>query len=51
MKDELVVEEWLKEEEEYLQGLLKEPLLETLEMEYDKLLGTASMSLFFLISR
>ena len=39
-KDELVVEEWLKEEEEYLRGLSKEPLLETLEMEYYKLLVT-----------
>jgi hypothetical protein len=39
-RDELVVEEWLKEEEEYLQGLSKEPLLETLEMEYYKLLVT-----------
>lgn len=38
--DELVVEEWLKEEEEYLRGLSKEPLLETLEMEYYKLLVT-----------
>jgi hypothetical protein len=36
--DELVVEGWLKEEEEYLRGLSKEPLLETLEMEYYKLL-------------
>jgi len=40
MKDKSVVEEWLKEEEDYLWGLLKEPLLETLEMEYYKLLVT-----------
>jgi hypothetical protein len=36
--DELVVVDWLKEEAEYLRGLSKEPLLETLEMEYYKLL-------------
>jgi hypothetical protein len=39
-EDELVIVDWLKEEEEYLRGLLKEPLLETLEMEYYKLLVT-----------
>jgi hypothetical protein len=39
-RDELVIEEWLKEEEEYLRGLSKEPILETLEMEYYKLLVT-----------
>jgi hypothetical protein len=39
-RDELVVEEWLKEEEEYLQWISKEPLLKTLEMEYYKLLVT-----------
>jgi hypothetical protein len=51
--DKLVVEEWLKEEEEYLRGLLKEPLLETLEMEYYKLLVALGDSeyVFFLISR
>jgi len=53
-KDELVVEEWLKEEGGYLRRLSKEPLLETLEMEYYKLLvtlGTASTSSFFLSSQ
>ena len=29
-----MVKDWLKEEEEYLRGLSKEPLEETLEMEY-----------------
>jgi hypothetical protein len=42
--DELVVVNWLKEEEEYLRGLSKEPLLETLEMEYYKLLVTLADS-------
>ena len=37
-KDMLTVKEWLKEEEEYLRGLSKEPLEETFEMEYYKLL-------------
>ena len=31
-----VVEDWLKEEGEYLQALKKEPPEETLEMEYYK---------------
>ena len=38
--DELVVVDWLKEEEECLRGLSKEPLVETLEREYYKLLVT-----------
>jgi hypothetical protein len=42
--DEQVVVNWLKEEEEYLRGLSKEPLLETLEMEYYKLLVTLADS-------
>jgi hypothetical protein len=52
-RDELVVEEWLKEEGEYLRGLSKEPLVETLEMEYYKLLVTLGDSeyVYFLISR
>jgi len=33
-----VVKKWLQEEEEYLRGLSKEPLEETLEMEYCKML-------------
>jgi hypothetical protein len=33
-----VVQEWLQEEEAYLRGLSKEPLDETLEMEYYKML-------------
>jgi hypothetical protein len=37
-QDMATVKEWLKEEEEYLRGLSKEPLEETLEMEYYKLL-------------
>jgi hypothetical protein len=37
-QDMATVKEWLKEEEEYLRGLSKEPLDETLEMEYYKLL-------------
>lgn len=32
------VEGWLREEETYLRGLSKEPLEETLEMEYYKML-------------
>ena len=36
--DMVMVKEWLKEEEEYLRGLSKEPLEEMLEMEYYKLL-------------
>lgn len=42
--DEQVVDVWLKEEQEYLRGLSKEPLLETLEMEYYKLLVTLEVS-------
>ena len=34
----MVVQEWLREEEAYLRGLSKEPLEETLEMEYYKML-------------
>jgi hypothetical protein len=37
-QDMAMVKEWLKEEEEYLRGLSKKPLEETLEMEYYKLL-------------
>lgn len=37
-QDMATVKEWLKAEEEYLRGLSKEPLEETLEMEYYKLL-------------
>jgi hypothetical protein len=37
-QDMAMVKEWLKEEERYLRGLSKEPLEETLEMEYYKLL-------------
>lgn len=33
-----VVEGWLEEEQEYLRGLTKEPIEETLEMEYYELL-------------
>lgn len=33
-QDGTTVEGWLKEEEVYLRGLTKEPLHETLEMEY-----------------
>jgi hypothetical protein len=43
-QDMTVVKEWLKEEEEYLRGLSKEPLEETLEMEYYKLLLNLSAS-------
>jgi glucan phosphorylase len=35
--DGAVVEGWLREEETYLRGLSKEPLEETLEMEYYKM--------------
>jgi glucan phosphorylase len=35
--DGAVVEGWLHEEESYLRGLSKEPLEETLEMEYYKM--------------
>jgi hypothetical protein len=37
-QDMVMVKEWLKEEEEYLRGLSKKPLEETLTMEYYKLL-------------
>ena len=43
-RDMEMVKEWLKEEEEYLKGLSKEPLEETLEMEYYKLLLNLSTS-------
>jgi len=43
-RDMDMVKEWLKEEEEYLRGLSKEPLEETLEMEYYKLLVNLSNS-------
>lgn len=33
-----IVKRWLREEEEYLRGLTKEPAEETLEMEYYKML-------------
>jgi hypothetical protein len=34
LKDEKEFEGWLQEEKEYLRGLAKEPISETLEMEY-----------------
>jgi hypothetical protein len=34
VEDDAVFEKWLSQEREYLQGLKKEPLNETLEMEY-----------------
>jgi hypothetical protein len=34
ISDEGAFESWLQEEKEYLQGLKKEPLAETLHMEY-----------------
>ena len=37
-RDMVMVKEWLKEEEEYLRWLSKEPVEKTLEMEYYKLL-------------
>lgn len=43
-RDMTMVKDWLKEEEEYLRGLSKEPLEETLEMEYYKLLLNLSTS-------
>ena len=43
-RDMVMVKEWLKEEKEYLRGLSKEPLEETLEMEYYKLLLNLSAS-------
>ena len=39
-----MVKHWLKEEEEYLRGLSKEPMEETLEMEYYMLLLNLSTS-------
>ena len=38
--DAEVVKVWLREEEEYLRGLTKEPTEETLEMEYYTMLTT-----------
>lgn len=38
------VEIWLHEEETYLRGLSKEPLEETLEMEYYKMVLNVHMS-------
>jgi len=43
-QDMHMVKEWLKEEEEYLRGLSKEPMEETLEMEYYKLLLSLNAS-------
>jgi hypothetical protein len=43
-QDMAMVKHWLKEEEEYLRGLSKEPLEETLEMEYYMLLLNLSTS-------
>ena len=43
-RDTDIVKDWLKEEEEYLRGLSKEPLEETLEMEYYKLLLSLNAS-------
>jgi hypothetical protein len=37
-QDMSMVKDWLKEEEEYLRGLSKEPLEETLEVKYYSLL-------------
>lgn len=34
VEDEATFAEWLSQEKEYLMGLTKEPLVETLEMEY-----------------
>jgi hypothetical protein len=34
IQDEAVFEQWLEEEHKYLSGLSKEPLEETLQMEY-----------------
>ena len=34
IEDDSVFETWLAEEKEYLLGLSKEPLVETMEMEY-----------------
>jgi|ERR1700678_1457707 hypothetical protein len=39
-----VVKEWLREEELYLRGLSKEPLEETLEMEYYKMLQSLTVT-------
>jgi hypothetical protein len=43
-RDMDIVKDWLKEEDEYLRGLSKEPLEETLEMEYYKLLLSLNAS-------
>jgi hypothetical protein len=42
--DGVTVEGWLREEETYLRGLSKEPLEETLEMEYFKMVMNMHMS-------
>ena len=42
--DGVTVESWLREEETYLRGLSKEPLEETLEMEYYKMVMNVHMS-------
>jgi hypothetical protein len=39
-----VVHVWLREEEAYLRGLSKEPLNETLEMEYYKMLESLQVT-------
>jgi hypothetical protein len=43
-RDTDIVKDWLKEEEIYLRGLSREPLEETLEMEYYKLLLSLNVS-------
>jgi hypothetical protein len=42
--DGVTVEDWLREEETYLRGLSKEPLEETLEMEYYKMVVNVHLS-------
>ena len=46
-----MVKDWLKEEEEYLRGLSKEPLEETLEMEYYRLLLNLNLQMYTCSSR
>ena len=42
--DRVTVKDWLREEETYLRGLSKEPLEETLEMEYYKMVVNVHLS-------
>jgi len=45
LSDSQVFETWLEEEHTYIKGLVKEPMIETLEMEYYQKLNNLGASL------